>query len=83
MEARWRCGIMGMEDKVSDKDIGGRAWWRRCGKTGMDTAAEDMWDGNRRDVGQKRWRNELEKRQRTGKISTGNDYQPEGVSSIR
>ena len=74
---------MGMADKVSGEDIRGREWWRRCGTTGMDTAAEEMWDGNIRDVGQRRWRNGLEGRQRTGQISTGNDYQPEGASSLR
>ena len=43
----------------------------------MDTAAEEMQDGNRRDVERRRWRNGLEK------ILTGNDYQPEGVLSLR
>ena len=47
MDVRWRCRIIGMVDKVSSKDSGGRAWWRRCGATGMDTAAEEIWYGNR------------------------------------
>ena len=45
----------------------------------MDTAADEMQDGNRRDDGQHRWRNELEEQQQAGKILTGNEYQPEGV----
>ena len=36
-----------MADKVSGEDSGGQSLWRRCKKIGMDTAAEDMWDGNR------------------------------------
>ena len=51
MEARWRCGIMGMADKFRGEDSGGRKRWRRCGTTWMDTAAEEMRYGNRRDVG--------------------------------
>ena len=51
MEVQWRCGIMEMEDKVSGEDSSGQAWWMRCGTTGMYTAAEEMWDGNIRDVG--------------------------------
>ena len=47
MEERWRCRIIGMEDKVGGEYSGVRAWWRRCGTAGMDTAAEEMWDGNR------------------------------------
>ena len=46
-----RCRIMGMVDKVSGEDGGGRARWQRCGTTGMDTEVEEMRDGNRRDVG--------------------------------
>ena len=38
---------VGMEDKVSGADSSGRARWRRFRTTGMDTAAEEMWDGNR------------------------------------
>ena len=34
---------VGMAEKVSGEDIGGRARWRRCRTTGMDTAAEEMW----------------------------------------
>ena len=68
MEARLRCGIMGMLDKFSGEDSGGRPRWRRCRTTYMHTAAEEIWDGNRRDVGQQRWRNGLEGWQRTGKI---------------
>ena len=61
MEMWWRIRIMGMTGKVSGEYIGGRALWSIYRKTGMDMAAEDMWDRNRRDVGQRRWRNELEK----------------------
>ena len=60
MEARWRCGIMGMADKVSGEESGGRERWRRCGAIGIDKAAEEMRDGNRIDVGQRRWQNVLE-----------------------
>ena len=59
MEARWRCGIMRMTDKFSGEDSYGQARWWKCGTTGMNTAAEEMQDGNRRDVGQWRWRNGL------------------------
>ena len=83
MELRWRCRIIGMADKVSGEDSVRRAWWRRCRTTGMDMAAEEMWDGNRWDVGQRRWRNGLGGRRKTGQIFTGNDYQPEGVLLIR
>ena len=38
---------VGMEDKVGGEDRGGRAWWRIFRTTGMDTEAEEMWDGNR------------------------------------
>ena len=62
---------MGMEDKFSGEDSGGRARCWRCGTTGMDTAAEEIRDGNRRDVGRWRWRNGLEGRQRTGKYLQG------------
>ena len=55
-------GIMGMADKVSNEDIVGQAWWRRCGTTERDTMAEEMRDGNRIDVGRRRWRNGLEGR---------------------
>ena len=47
MEVRWRCRIIEMENKVSGKYSGGQAWRRRYGTTGMDTAAEKTWDGNR------------------------------------
>ena len=50
MEAQWGCGMMGMTDKVSGEDSGGRARWRRCATTGVDTAAEEMRDGNRIDM---------------------------------
>ena len=70
---------MGMKDNVSSKDISRQSWWRRCGATGMDAATEEMREGNRRDVGRQIWQKGLEERRRTGKISTGNDYQPEGV----
>ena len=49
----------------------------------MDTAAEEMQDGNRRDLGRRIWLNGLEEQQRTGEISAGNDYQPEGVLLLR
>ena len=49
----------------------------------MDTAAEDMRGGNRRDVGRRKFRNGLEGRQRTGQILPGKNYQPEGVSLLR
>ena len=38
---------VGTEDKVSSEDSGERTRWRRFRTTGMDTAAEEMWDGNR------------------------------------
>ena len=75
-------GAVEMQE-VSDDDRGGRAWWWRCGTTGMNKVAEDMWDGNIGDVGQRRWQNGLEVRRRTGQIYTGNEYQPEGVLSLR
>ena len=59
MKARWRCGIMGMSDKVGGEDSGRRARWRRCRTTGIDTAVEEMRDGNTRDVGRRIWRNGL------------------------
>ena len=83
MEVRCRFGIMYMVDKVNGEDSSGRALWRRCGTTGMDTAMEEMRDGNRRDVGRRRWRNGLEGRRQTGKILTGNDYQPEVILLLR
>ena len=57
-----RFGIMGMADKFSGEESGGRAQWRRFGITGIETAAEDTRDGNRRDVGQRRWQNGSEER---------------------
>ena len=80
MEAQWRREIMGMEDKVSGEESGGRAWWRKRRTTGIDTAAEEMRDGSRRYVERQRWRNGLEEWQRTGKVLTGNDCQYKGVS---
>ena len=59
MEARRRCGIMVMADNSSSEDSGGRAWCQKCGIIEMDTAAEEMQDGNRRDVGRRRWQNGL------------------------
>ena len=44
MEVRWRCSIIGMADKVGSEDSGGLARCQRCGTTGMDTAADEMWD---------------------------------------
>ena len=52
-EKRWRCGIMGMADKVSGEDSSGQAQWRKCGTTGIDTVSEEMQDGNGRNVGQR------------------------------
>ena len=46
-----RSGIMGMTDKVSGENSGGRARWQRCLTTMIDTALEEMGDNNRRDVG--------------------------------
>ena len=54
--------IMGMTDKVSGEDSGVRARLRRCGTKDMDTTAEDIRDGNRRNVGQQIWKNGLEGR---------------------
>ena len=54
MEAWRRFRIMGIADMVSGEDSSGRAWWRRYSTTWMDTAAEEMRDDNRRDVGQPR-----------------------------
>ena len=47
MEARCRYRIIGLSDKVSGENIGGREWGRRFRTTGMDTEVEEMWDGNR------------------------------------
>ena len=68
-----------MADNISDEESGGRAWWQRCGTTGMDTAVEEMRYGNRRDVGRWICQNGLEERRQTGKILTGNNYHSEGV----
>ena len=38
---------LGMAEKVSGEDSGGQALWMRCRKIGIDTTAEEMWDGNR------------------------------------
>ena len=46
-------------------------WWRRCG-----TAIEKMWDDRDGEIFRKDDNGQ-------GKILTGNDYQPEGVSSIQ
>ena len=43
----WRCKIIGMADKVSGEDSGDQEWLRRCETIGMDTSADEMWDGNR------------------------------------
>ena len=68
----YRCsGIMEMADKISGEDRVGRAWWRRCRTTGMDTEVEEMRDGNIIDVGRWRWQNGLEERRRTGKYQQG------------
>ena len=47
MEVRWIFRIIGTADKVSSEDSDVRARWRIGGKTGMDTAAEEMSDGNK------------------------------------
>ena len=81
---RYPCsGIMGITDKISGEDSGVQAWCQIFGTKGMDTVVEDMRDGNRRDVGRRRWQNGLEERRQTGQILTENDYQPDGVSSLR
>ena len=48
MEVQWRYGMMGTADKFSGEDSGGQAWWQRCGTKWMDTADEEMRDGNRK-----------------------------------
>ena len=83
MEARCRCRIIGIADKVSGEYSGRRAWWRRFRTTVIDMAAEEIWDGNRWDVGRRIWRNELEGRRQTGKILIGNDYQPKNLLSLQ
>ena len=60
MEVRWILWIVGMLDKFGCEDSSGRVLWRRCGTTDMDTMAEEIRDGNRRDVGRRRWQNGLE-----------------------
>ena len=50
MEAQWRCGIMGMTENVRGEYNGRQERWHRCGTTWMDTATEEMLDGNRRYV---------------------------------
>ena len=77
-EVKWRCGIMGMADKVRGEDSGERSQWQRCGTTCMDMAAEEMRDSNRRDKGLQRLINGLEGRRYTGEILTRNDYQHDG-----
>ena len=79
MRACCHSRIMGMADKVSGEDIGGLAWWQRFGTTGIDTVVDEMQDGNRRDVGRRRWRNGLEERRRTEQIFSRNNYKPESV----
>ena len=83
MEERQRCRIMGTEYKISGEDSGGQAWWRRCGTTGIDTAAEEMRIVTANSCRYKEGRNALEGRQQTGKILTGNDYQLESVLLIQ
>ena len=83
LRAYRRSGTMNMADKNSSEDRGGRARWHIYITTGMDTVVEDMRDSNRRDVGRRRWQNGLEERRWNGKILSGNDYQTEGVLSIR
>ena len=74
MEVRWRCGIMELADKVSGEYSDRLSWWWRCGTTCMNTAMEEMRDGNRRDFGRRIWQNRLEERRRTVQILTGNNY---------
>ena len=63
----YRCsGIIVIVHNISGEDSFGRAWWRRCGKTRMDTTVEEMRYGNRRDVGRLIWQNRLKEQQRTG-----------------
>ena len=47
-------GIMGMAGKVSGENSGGKARWRRCGTTDMDTTMKEMRNVNRRDVGRRK-----------------------------
>ena len=37
---------IGMEDEISGKESGRQERWSICRPTGMDTAAEERWDGN-------------------------------------
>ena len=40
LRAYRRSGIMGIADKISSENSGGKARWRICGTTGMDTVVE-------------------------------------------
>ena len=55
LRAYHRSRIMGMADNISGGDSDGQSQWRRCRTTGMDTAVEEMWESNRKDVGRRRW----------------------------
>ena len=63
----YRCSVMmRMPDKVGVEYNGGLERWRICDTTVIDTAVEEMRDGNRKDVGRWRWKNGLEERRQTG-----------------
>ena len=47
MEARWRCRIIEITDKVDGEENGGRSLWRRFRTTGMDMVVDKLYDGNR------------------------------------
>ena len=74
---------MGMAEKIGGEDSGGKARWCICGTIGIDMAVEEMREVNIRYVGRRRWRNGLEERRQAGQISTGGNYQPEGVSPLQ
>ena len=54
-------------DKNGDEYAGQQGWIRRRRRCGTET--DDMWDDGYGEL--------------TGQILTGNNYQPEGVSSLR
>ena len=47
LRAYRRSRIMWMAEKISSEDSVGRAWWSIYGTARMDTAVEEMRDGNR------------------------------------
>ena len=54
-------------DKNGDEDAGQQGWIRRRRRCGIEI--DDMWDDGDGEL--------------TRQISTGNNYQPEGVSSLQ